>query len=83
MRLLYAPIREWCVYTHRICRTYGVRCFYAYRGRKKQICVFHDVTTDSLFAARLANSCTKEQVEPCHFHDIVYDQTDLTPLQIP
>lgn len=83
MRLTYTPIKEWCVYTNRIYRTYGVRCFHAYRSRKKPICVFHDVTSDPLFAARLAHSFTKEQVELCHFRDIVYDLTDLSPLQIP
>lgn len=83
MRRTYTPSREWCVHAHGIYRTYGMRCFYAYRGRKKLVCVFHDVTTDPLFAVRLAYLCTKEQVELCHFRDIVYDLTDLSPPKIP
>lgn len=83
MRLVYTPIREWCLLDRSVYRTYGIRCFRTYGGRQNLICVFHDVTPDPLLAVRLAHLCTREQVELCHFRDIVYDYTDCSPLRMP
>lgn len=55
--------------------TYGVRCMNANATHAEQICSFHDVALDLDFTKRLCRLCTEEQIEPCHFLDVLYDMT--------
>ncbi len=55
--------------------TFAVQCVRRTRRRTVTVCRFSDVSMDYAFTNHLCCLCTQEQVEPCHFLDVLYDLT--------
>lgn len=53
-------------------QTYTVSCAHRTRRRTVPICRFSDVSVDYVFTNQLCRLYTAEQVETCHFLDVLY-----------
>lgn len=74
MRFEYFCIPETAVLQDGTCfPTYAVVCVRRAYRRTVPICRFSDVSVDYAFTNHLCHLCTAEQVDPCHFLDILYD----------
>ncbi len=75
MKVLYKTfeqrlfLEDWGYY-----QTYGIQCCSASTG--EVLAVIQDISTDRKFVTQLAKRCTRGQLSPLHFWDVVLDALD-------